>query len=247
MARYGTFCDDFYVNLTINTELELSNQRETILRYFEQLQHRFPAMRNFFGRDHGEYVLEEEKERNQYRWATLEPKRICTGHVNPDSMQEAADLHNCVAELVPYYLGVSALECESINLMMGFDYTYRGNQNQLIAEALGITPAFERLLEIPGANAVAYEPSLQVALDPDCKTQFRLSVEPRTTAYHVRTGDFPEEQISVYVTVRRFGSLDSQESIADVAAQLMSLGQEMMDDYVIENILRPLQQAIALR
>ena len=46
------------------------------------------------------------------------------------------------------------------------------------------------------------EPSLTVALDEECRTQFRLSVETRTSAYQVRTGDYPDEQLSVYVTAR---------------------------------------------
>ena len=247
MTGYSSFCDDYYVNLNFNTELELPSQRETVLQYFEQIQRRYPAMKNFFGRETGEYVLEEEKDRNHYRWATLENKRICAGQVNPDKLEDALDLHRYIAEVIPYYLSVSPLECESINLMMGFDFNFRGNQNQLLAEALGITPAFERLLEIPGAAAVAYEPSFQVALDPDCRIQFRISIEPRTNAYHVRTGEYPEEQMSVYATARRFGSLESGESILDATNQLISVCTEMIDDYVVENILRPLQQAIALR
>ena len=65
---------------------------------------------------------------------------------------------------MPYALTVTPLDCESLNVMFGFDFTYRGNHNQLLADALGVVPAFERLTEIPGASIVGHEPSLQLAL-----------------------------------------------------------------------------------
>ncbi len=247
MSRYSSFSDDFYVNLNLNTEMELPSNRETILHYFEQVQKKYPTMRNFYCRDRGEYVLEEDKDRGQYRWTTVETRRICSGQVNPSSTEDALDQHRYVLELVPYGLSISPLDCESLNVMFGFDFTYRGNHNELVAEALGLTPAMERLIDIPGATVVAYEPSIQFAVDDDCRVQCRLSIETRTSAYHVRTREYPEEQISVYVTTRRYGSLDQGESYIDAMERLAQLGRELVDDYVVDNILRPLQQTIALK
>ena len=150
-------------------------------------------------------------------------------------------------ETLPYALSVSPLDCESLNVMFGFDFTYRGNHNQLVADALGVTPAFERLLEIPGSNVVSWEPSFQIALDDDCKMQCRLSIETRTSAYHVRTGEFPEEQLSVYLTARRYGSFEVGESLAEATLRMANLCREVVDDHIVNHVLRPLQQAIALR
>ena len=97
--------------------------------------------------------------------------------------------------------------------MYGFDYTYRGNHNQLLVDALGMVPAFEKMTEIPGATILANEPSIQFALDEECRTQCRLSIETRTSAYHVRTKEFPEEQLSVYFTARRYGSLGRRRDV----------------------------------
>lgn len=247
MSRYSTFSDDFYINVNLNTEMDLPSSRETLLHYFEQVQKHFPSMRNFYCRDRAEYVLEEDKERGHYRWTTVEPRRICSGHVNPVSVDEAMKLHNVIMETLPYALSVSRLDCESLNVMFGFDFTYRGNHNQLISDALGVTPAFEKFLEIPGASVVAYEPSFQIALDDDCQVQCRLSIETRTTAYHLRTGEFPEEQLSVYLTARHYGSFDLGESLAGITERLANLCREIVDDHVVDHVLRPLQQAIALR
>ena len=59
-----------------------------------------------------------------------------SGYVNPDSFDSALSQHRHALELAPYGLSLSRLDCEALDLMMGFDFTYRGNQNQLIAEAL---------------------------------------------------------------------------------------------------------------
>jgi hypothetical protein len=247
MGRYDTLSDDYYVNMNLNTEMDLPQSRESVLHYFEQIQKQFPKMRNFYSRDRGEYVLEEEKERGSYRWTTVELRRICSGHVNPPSTQEAIRQHRRVLDVIPYALTVSPLDCESINVMFGFDFTYRGNHNQLLVDALGVIPALERFTQIPGASVVGNEPSLQLALDEDCRVQCRLSFETRTSAYHVRTGEYPEEQLSVYLTARRYGSLDADDTFVDVMQRLADVCQRLIDEFVAEQVLRPLQDTIAIK
>jgi hypothetical protein len=247
MHRFASICDDFYVNMNLSTEMELPQNRETVLHFLEQVQKRYPTMRNFYAREKGDFVLEEDKERGHYRWTTIEPRRVCSGQVNPESVEEALEQHQYVLELAPYMLSVSQLDCEALDLLFGFDFTYRGNHNELVAEALGFCPALERAVETPGATIVQYEPSVTFALDDECRTQCRISVETRTTPYHIRTRDFPEEQISVYVTARRYGSLGANNSFADVLAYLKKSCHDVVDQYVVENILQPLARTIALK
>jgi len=247
MNRYSGLCDDFYINMNLSTEMELPTNRETILHFFERIQKTYPTMRNFYVRDRGDFVLEEDKDRGSYRWCTIEPRRICSGVVNPDSLDEAMQQHMLVLELAPYLLSVSPLDCEALDLLFGFDFTYRGNHNQLVAEALGVSPSLDHLNDIPGATVISYEPSLTFALDEECRLQFRVSVENRTNAYHVRTGDFPEDQLSVYATARQYGSLDPDSNYNDTLTRLSKICHEMIDQHVIDNVLRPLARAIAMK
>jgi len=247
MNHYSSLSDDYYLNVNLNTEMDLPQSRETVLHFFEQIQKRYPTMRNFYNRDRGEFVLEEDKDQGSYRWATVENRRVCSGFVNPTSVEAALEQHRMVLEVAPYALTVSPIDCESLNVMYGFDFTYRGNHNQLLVEALGLTPAFERMADIPGATVICNEPSIQLALDDECRTQCRLSIETRTTAYHVRTGEFPEEQLSVYLTARRYGSLDPGESYVSAMERLVDVCDNLIGDYVIDNVLRPLQQTIATK
>ena len=116
-----------------------------------------------------------------------------------------------------------------------------------MAEVLGVTPAMEPALEIPGATVINYEPSITIATDPDCRTQLRISVEARTNAYQVRMGDYPEEQLSVYVTARQYGSLSPDKTFVETLDRLRQLCHETIDGHVIEHILQPLGRAISLQ
>jgi len=245
-SRYHAYCDDYYVNMNLNTEMELPQTRDTVLHFFEQVKKSYPAMKNFYSRERGEYVLEEDKDKGDYRWISIEARRVSSGFVNPSSVEDAMKQHALVLDVIPYALSMSPLDCESLNVMYGFDYTYRGNHNQLLVDALGIVPAFEKMTEIAGATILANEPSIQFALDEECRTQCRLSIEPRTSAYHLRTKEFPEEQLSVYFTARRYGSLDGEETYVSAMRKLADICHEVVDGYVVENVLRPLQHAIAI-
>lgn len=247
MHRYSSLSDDFYVNMNLSTEMDLPSNRESVLHFFESLQKNYPTMRNFYAREKGDFILEEDKEQGHYRWTTIEARRLCSGQVNPQNVDEALEQHRLVLELAPYMLSLSPIDCEAIDLLFGFDFTYRGNHNQLVAEALGLNPALERLLDVPGCSIVNYEPTITLALDDDCRMQCRLSVETRTNAYQIRTGEFPEEQLSVYVTARRYGGLGTDLTYVQVLDKMARVCQEMVDNYVAESILRPLARAISTK
>jgi hypothetical protein len=247
MTRYAALADDFYINMNLSTEMELPQGRDTVLHYFERIQKKYPSMRKFYCRDKRDFVLEEDKDRSQYRWATVENRRLCSGQVNPATIEEALDQHRLVLELAPFMLSVSPLDCEALDLLFGFDFTYRGNHNQLVAEALGVNPAMERLLEVPGSGVINFEPSVTLSLDEGCRRQVRVSVENRTNAFQIRTGEYPEEQISVYVTARQYGSLNPDETFVQAVDELAQVCQDVVDNYVVDSVLRPLQRTIALR
>ncbi len=247
MNKYGAFCDEFYLNMHLATEMDLPKNREAVLHFFEQIQKRFPAMGNFYSRGPGEFFLEEEKQEGKYCWVSTEPKRLCSGSVNPETVESAIEQHKTVLSLIPYELSISHLDCESLNVTMGFDFNFRGNQNELLAEALGMVPALDKLNEESNGTILGYEPVIQIALEEDCRTQCRLAFETRTTAFQVRSGEYNEEQISVYLTLRRFDSLNSKEDFGEELVRLVTLAESTADNFLIENVLTPLKQTIALK
>ena len=247
MPSYESLADDYYINMHLNTEMQLPAARETVLGFFERIQKTYPTMRNFYTRETGDFVLEEDKEQGHYRWVTIESRRICSGYVNPPNPEAALEQHLLVLDLIPFMLSVSPLDCEAIDLMMGFDFVYRGNHDSLIAEALGFSPALDSMLNIPGAQPLNFEPSITMTLDEACRLQARLMVETRTNAYHVRRREFPEEPISVYFTVRQYGSLPVNSSYKDAMQMIAEKTDELMEQHVVEQVLRPLQMAISAK
>ena len=247
MTLYGSLADDMYMNVNLATEMELPGHRETVLHFFECVRKKFPTMRKFHARDKRDFVLEEDKEQGRYRWVAVEPRRFCSWHVNPASIEDALDQHRFLLDLAPALLSMSPLDCEAIDVLFGFDFAFRGNHNSLLAEALGPGPALEGLGDVPGSKLINYEPSLTIAVDEECRTQVRVSTETRTNAFQVRTGEFAEEQLSVYVTARQYGSLEGGETYVDTVERLAQLAQDVIENCVVEQVLRPLARTIALK
>lgn len=247
MNSYHSLADDYYANMNLNTEMALPASRETILGFFERIQKTYPTMRNFYTRESGDFVLEEDKEQGHYRWITIEPRRVCSGYVNPPDVEAAMEQHRLVLELIPYMLSVSPLDCEALDFMMGFDFVYRGNHDALVVEALGASSALDGLLDLPGSQVINFEPSVTVSLDESCRMQARLMIETRTNAYHVRRGEYPEEHISVYFTIRQYGSLGPGIAFEETLAKLRDHNERLINQHVVEQVLRPLAQAISAK
>ena len=247
MSEFAGLADDYFVNLNLYTEMQLPSQRETVLDFFGRVQKSYPTMRNFYTRETGDFVLEEDKDQPTYRWMSLEPRRICSGHVNPPSVETAVEQHCLALELAPYMLSVSPLDCEALDFLFGFDFVYRGNHDELVAEALGAGTAFESLIAIRDGKPLNFEPSLTMALDESCRRQCRIMIETRTNAYQVRRNDFHEESISVYFTVRQYGSMPHDSSLPETFKELGSTCEELLQNHVIDEILKPLAHAISTR
>lgn len=239
--------DDYFVNMNLNTEMALPTSRETILNFFERVQKAYPTMRNFYTRENGDFVLEEDKDQNQYRWLSLESRRICSGYVNPPDVDSAYAQHKLVLELVPYMLSVSPLDCEALDFLCGFDFRYKGNHDEIVAEALGMSPLVEAMLGMPNASVLNYEPSITISLEEGCRKQARLVVETRTNAYQVRRREFNEDPISVYFTVRQYGSLTLEGSYIQTLAELRDHCERLLTSHVAQQVLRPLAVAIDAR
>lgn len=247
MTSYSSLADDYYVNVILNTEMQLPNTRETILSFFERIQKSYPTMTNFYGRENGDFVLEEDRDLPSYRWVSIENQRLCSGCVNPSKLDDAAAQHELVLELAPYQLSVSSLDCEALDLLFGFDFTYGGNHDEIVAEALGVGGGMDSFLDVPGARVVNYEPSLTFAMDEHCRLQCRLAIETRTNAYQIRTGEFPDDQISIYFTVRQYWGIGPKVNFVESFVRQRSVGEELVESHIVPHIVRPLAQAISAK
>ena len=247
MNRYISDSDEFYVNVHLNTEMELPNNRDTVLHFFDQMKKGFPQLRNFYTRENGDLVLESEKDDESHRWLAIEPRRLCSGHFNPETLDDSFRQHELVLDLAPHLLTISLLDCEALDVMFGFDFNFEGNHDEVVSEALGVGHGLEGLFEVPRAQVINYEPSITVALNESSQLQCRLSVETRTNAYKVRTREFGDDQISVYFTVRQYWGRGPEMSFVESMRRQREIGEEILQQSVIPRIVRPLAQVIASR
>lgn len=245
MNPYSAVCDDHGLYLYLNTEMQLPNNRETVLHYFEALKKRYPTMTNFYGRQNGEFVLEEEKETGSYRWAALEARRLCSGYVNPSRLEDADQQHLAVLEMAPYHFDINSLDCEALDVVIAFDLNYSGNHDEIVAEALGQGGGLEPLLNLPDSKVLKYEPMITLALDADLGLQARLSIETRTNPFQVRSGQFGDDPISVYFTVRQYWNGQPTEQFVEAYQRQREIAQELVDQQVLPSIIQPLAQLIA--
>ncbi len=244
---FASVCDDFYVNMRLGSQLQLPNSRDTVLHMFERMQKSFPRMTRFRKSESGDYNLEEERSGQGYRWLSLESKRLASGHVNPESIEEAVKLHTLVLEQAPYQLGVSPVELDYLDVLFGFDMSFAGNHDEIIAESLFPESPLTCLAEEAGARAIDFQPTVTMSLSDDCRLQGRIDVVTRTNSYQVRTGDYSEDAISVYFVLRRYWGDQPNESLEGMFQQMTERAEELCSKYVVPRVLRPVNSAISSR
>ncbi len=247
MNPYPTLCDDFGIFVYLNTRLDLPATPETVLHFFEAIQKVYPSMTELERRDGGEIVLEEDREQGSCRSIALETRRLASAYLNPPTLEDADQQHERLLELAPFHLDVSGLNCESLDVVFTFDFLYSGNHDEVIAETLVGNSALEGLMQIPGSRVVRYEPCMTLALDEKCRLQARLGIESRTTPYQVQTGQFVEAPLSVYFLVRQEWGKQPFKTFVESYQNQRRIAQELVDSYLVPNILRPLHLTISAK
>ena len=244
---FASVCDDFYINMRLATQLSLPHNRETVLHFFERVQRQFPEMSRFRKYDNGDLSIEENRDNDSYRWVTLESRRLCAGHVNPEGLDESLKLHSLLLQQAPYELGLSPVEVDYLDILFGFDLSFRGNHDEIISESLLGDSPLNCLMEEQGAKAVDIQPSITVALSEDCRLQGRIDVVTRTNSYQVRTGDYSNDVISVYLILRRYWGDRPKDPMEKMLADMAHRGEELCINHLIPKVLKPISSVIASR
>lgn len=244
---YCSFCEDFYVNMRLGSQMALPHQRETVLHFFEQVQKGFGGMTRFRKSENGDLNLEEDRGQQSYRWMSLESRRLSSGHVNPPSVDEAMRLHNMLLGLAPHQLGVSPVEIDYLDILFGFDLEFNGNHDEIIMESLFPDSPLTCLTEEQGARAVDFQPTVTVALSDDCRLQARIDIVTRTNSYQVRTGDYSDDVISVYLILRRYWGDRPRAPMEKLASEMAERADMLCTKHVIPKVIRPISAAIASR
>lgn len=245
----GALGDSFYVSSRLHVKLELSPERETLLHFFDRLRKEFPRLTRLRRRDAGALILEEEPdERDARRWLRLDPRAVRLGFVNPPVLDDARRFGEFVLEQAPYHLTLTDLDIDHLELAFGFDLSYRGNHDQLVAETLLGDHAGAGFLAGPHVHSVIdAQPHYGIALSPDCDVQAYIDVRSRTTTFEVRNEGFEAQPISVMLTLRKYWGIHPPASPVHGLNGLFDAAERLARDHVVPNFVNPLAAAINSR
>ncbi len=244
-ASFSNFSDDFFLNVDLQTSLTLPRERETVLHFCETIQKQYGDLTDFYQRDQGAHVLEGDRQAGSYRWVEIDKRRLSCGAFNPDVAEDAYRMHDWILHRSRYFLGISHLDVESLDLVYGFNLDYVGNRDAIVCDALLGGAPLGALAQEDDTTIINFEPSLIIAADPKCAIQARLAVETRSSSFQVRTETYAEEPITVYFTIRSHPQPEEQFDILRSLEAQREVGEDLLTRVVIPLVIRPIASAIA--
>ena len=249
MNHFGALCDDFYVSSRLFLKLEMGLERETVLHFFDRIRKEYPGLRKLRRRDKHCLILEEEPgEDRSRRWIRLDRGSLRFGHFAPTDTDEVRRFGELILTQAPYHLSFSDIDFDHLELIYGFDLEYRGNHDQLVAETLlGEHAATGFLFGDIEARVIDAQPYWGVALSPECDLQAYLEVKSRTTTFEVRSGNYENEPITVFLTLRKYWGLETPPTLVSALQTLVEIGNDLATERVVPNFVNALAAAIASR
>lgn len=241
---YKALCSDMYVNLKLAFHSELDATRQVTVEFFDRLRKEFPGLQTF-RHVGGELALESAPGVNPQHWVAVRGNCVRAGAVNPDSFDQAYQLHAAVLELAPYYLGISPLDIDYYETLFGFDIDATGDHDRIVFESLLRGSPLAGLVEDMGATPIDAQPILGVALReaglPNrCEAYFEVKTRPAGT-----TAVVEGEPISVYLTVRRHGPMDDVATPKLEFSDLGRCGERIIESSVMPRLIQPIRSFIA--
>ncbi len=236
---YRALASDFYINQKLSLKLDLPRERQVILDLFDRVRRQFPSM-NQFRRYRDELALEAEANAAQHRWIAIRTNNIRSGAVNPSDLEEAYTVHRHILDVAPFFLSISPLDVDYLELLYGFDLLTDRNHDEIVYEALVASSPLASLLDIPGSQVVDCQPLYGVVLREAQDIEVNFEVKTRAASREGRR----DEPISIYLTMRKYGPINEIKQLPEVLASLIQHGEELVDTRVVPNLVVPIRDAI---
>jgi hypothetical protein len=241
-----TLCSDFYLNQKIALTMDVPTGRESVLDLFGRIQREFPRMERLKRYD-GECALESEDTDGTYSWVALRQTTLRSGSVNPTSLEDAYKLHRKILEISPYFLSISPLDFDHLELVFGFDFEADRDRDEIVFEALLANSPLAELVDRDRERLVEAQPFIGISLDDDPTMQAFFEVKSRPARGLGIPGLEGHEPISVYLTVRSSGPIRRLEDLPAMFARLAGHGERLVEERLIPSVLVPIRRAILSR
>ncbi len=241
----GALCTDFYINQKLALKMDMPAERETILHFFDRIRKALPSM-NRFRRYEGELALESSRRDTEYKWMALRRTSIRSGHVNPQTMEDAYRFQRLLLEVSPYHLTISPLDVDYLELMFGFDLECKENHDRIIYEALyERTPMADLLAEGDKHGKILdVQPVFGQALTEEGDLQAYFEVKTRPKSRRGSSRGYRHEPISLFLTLRKYGPIDDVKQLQSEFDSLTKTAEQLATDRLVPDLLTPISQRI---
>ncbi|MEL6498228.1 MAG: hypothetical protein AAF937_12050 [Planctomycetota bacterium] len=231
---------DVYVNLKLSMKLDLPRDRENVPEFFDRVRRQYPTMAEL-KRYRDELALETAGGSDEpYRWLAVRAKNIRAGVVNPEEWASAHALHEHVLEIAPYFLSISSLDIESVEVLFGVDLLSAGNHDEVVFDALVAGTPLSNLMD--GDVLVSdCQPVLSWSVGAGAGVEVQYEVKTRL---HGGEGGSQPEPLSVYLTCRHVGPVGELAELVRVYRSLSALGERLVSERVIPHLVMPIRESI---
>ncbi len=245
-SSFAALCTDFYVNQKIALKMDLPSNRETVLHMMDRIRRELPSMSRFRRFD-DELALESPEDESEYSWLSLRRTSIRSGWVNPLSLERAYDLHRLIIEVAPYFLSISPIDVEYVELVYGFDLEAGDDRNAIVFEALLSNSPFSSVIDPDHEVMLDVQPFLAFSLSNKGDLQAFLEIKTRPDQLEFHNGRVNESPITVYLTARRHGPFQAMEELNATFGMLAGHLERLAEDRVIPNVVVPIRETILSR
>lgn len=238
--------NDSYVNLKLGLKLDLPTSRETLLDLFDRVRRHDPEM-DQFRRYKDEIALETPPSKSPYRWLAVRRQNIRSGVVNPEDPGAAYDLHRHLLDVAPFFLSINALDIDFLEVLFGLDIRVRGNQDQVVFDALLSRTPLGALVD--EEHVVDCQPVFGMRVDtepghPPLDAFFEVKTRGRSSEAAAPELETPgDDPISVYLTLRQSGGFEDVKKLSAAYTRLINAGEELLQDRVLPRIVVPIREA----
>ena len=236
---YRALCSDFYINQKLSLKLDLPRERQTVLDLFDRVRRQYPAMSQF-RRYKDEVALESEPSADQNRWVAIRTNNIRAGMVNPESLADAYTLHAHVLDVAPFFLSISPLDVDYLELLYGFDIQTERGQDEVVYEAIIAQTPLAGLLDVADARISDCQPLFGMTLK-DAAGEIEVSYEVKTRSSG--RGGRGDEPISIYLTLRKFSPVTEVRQLPEVLTQMSRLGEDLVESRLVPHLVVPIRDA----
>ncbi|MCH2136770.1 MAG: hypothetical protein MK101_09340 [Phycisphaerales bacterium] len=235
----AALCSDVYVNQRLGLTMDLPSRREAVLDLFDRVRRECPALTSL-RRYADEFALETEGDERHGAWLSLQRTSVRSGMVNPLDLAAPYHLHRVVLRNAPYYLSITPLDVESIDLVFGFDLPVGGNRDEAVFDTFLDTSPLAGLVT-DGDELVDVQPMLAFRLAGDPASCAVIEIRTRPQGQVEARVDTP---VSVYLTVRRRGPFTSLDQFDEVFGSLAGWAERLSEERVIPQVVAPLHRQL---